>query len=195
MAKKTPQKNPEYSIDSAIATLTPELKAEFEELCAFRPRVTEIERWWARHGYAITYGQAHYWYKKYYPAGQKAIAIAKSVEHYAGLDPRAVAGMAMAASAKILGDVLTMIDERGSLGAIFDKDPKGAAAMLPAILRETRSASQQYHQMTAPENLQEATISGAYAMAEELKLVFKDTAFESALTDAIAGGLLKLEGN
>lgn len=195
MAKKTPQKTAEYTIDSAIASLSPELKAEFEELCAFRPRATEIERWWNRHGYPITYNQAHYWFKKYHPPGAKAIAIAKSVEHYTGLDPRAVAGMAMAASAKVLGEVLTMIDERGSLGAIFDEDPKGAIGMLPAILREARSASQQYHQMTAPENLQEATISGAYAMAEELKLVFKDTAFESALTDAIAGGLLKLEGN
>lgn len=198
MAKKKTTIAPDraYHLDDIRSQMPAETLAEFEELCAFRPKITDLERWLNQRGYVATYSQIYYWYKNHYKAGEKAIKIAESAAKYSGLDARVVAGMAMAASAKILVDFLEIFEGESLKDAVAE-DPKiiaSVVSMIPAILRECRAASQNYHQMEAPENQQENILSGAYAMAEELKLVFKDTAFESALVDAITSGLLRLEG-
>jgi hypothetical protein len=186
-----------YHIDSIRSGMPAEDLAEWDELCSFRPKITDLERWLNQRGYQATYSQVYYWFKVHYTPGSKALKIATSAAEYSGLDARVVAGMAMAASARILVDFLGVFDSAALKDAIAD-DPKIVAQilpMIPAILRECRAASQNYHQMEAPANQKDNVLSGAYAMAEELKLVFKDTAFESALVDAITSGLLRIEGN
>jgi hypothetical protein len=137
----------------------------------------------------------YYWIKQTFKPGDKAIAIAKSLEGYQGLEPKMVAGMAMAASAKALTKFLGIL-ESADFSELGD-DPKVLSqlvALLPSMLRECRSSAQNYNALTAPDNQLDSILSGANAVAEELKITFKDSAFESALIEALAGALLKIEG-
>lgn len=191
---KAPKDGYKYAVDAFRAKLSREELEEFEELGKFRPKVKALFDWLVARGYEGTIDSVATWRKNNYLTGVEAKIINELAHKYDGIEVTAVLGMAVGNAAAALNTILTKINEKEIMERIATTDPDKLLAMIPALLRESRSASSDLGNIQYVQDRHELVMTGVNALAEQLKLVFKDTAFESALSDGIIAGIKQIEG-
>lgn len=191
-------------IDKLIATFDGDTLEQFNEFVKHNRSCSDIQRWFTERGYldeGIPYrvGVIQRWYRNHFPVGSEAkklnalLAGYNQVSAYDSLQ----FGLSMA--------VDRLLKWKGKFDELGDGDEeqltekqqwekKRLESLLPSYLRELRSIASDLENHTSIRDREELERSGAYQLAQELLITFKDSNFEPALQEAIRGALAKVEG-
>jgi hypothetical protein len=190
---KARTKGRQYRVDEirlALSKESPELLAEFDNLCKYRASIHDLWAFLNDHGHQVHRSSVWQWYHATFPVGEEAKKINAIALQYGGLDTANLLNATLAAA------ILTFNEVRDEIKLIGVKGvkPEALLAMVPSLIREIRSLTDQIDSRQIITDRHELELAGAYTVLAELELTFKDTAFEQPFKDAKRGALAKLEG-
>ena len=173
-------KFPQGKVDEFRSTMSSDRDAEFVRLASLpNQNITTLHRWLVEEGYKGSYQSVCTWYANF-----KALS-----QDYDGVVPELALQKVIAIFSHQLD---TAIQRLGS----FDSEEIGATEyfrQLPHLAREIRSCAGIINQMRFVGDRKNAELAGAYRIQQELLLLFSDTPWESALTEALKSVLTKIE--
>jgi hypothetical protein len=170
--------------------MSAERRTEFDDFCKHNRNNTDIHKWLLEKGYEIHFSSVCNWRQATFPTGQQAQILNQLGEVYDGLEgDRSLAS--------VEGIALSLIRELTQLYRTapnkLDKDVIKLFALLPAFLREARSAASQREQLSFVRDRAELVLAGGQRVADLLVQTFEGTSFEDSLREAITGVMLQLE--
>lgn len=196
-------------LDKLIATFDGDTLAEFNEFVKHNRACSDIQTWLTERGFLdkgfpYRVGVIQRWYRNHFPVGSEAkrlnalLAAHTQISAYDSLQ----FGLSMAVDRLLkwkekfdnLGEDDSEEIELNEVQLRKKRERQRLESLLPAYLRELRSIANDIENHTTIRDRDELERSGAYAVAQELLITFKDSPFEDSLKEAIRGALAKVEG-
>lgn len=177
-------------VDEFRTHLHPDRDAEFIRI-ANQPNqnITVLHRWLLDEGYRGSYQSVCNWYGSFKRSGEKAQRFNDMAQTFTGVIPDLALQKIMVTFGNLLDDYLDQvaIAEPGTI------EPSEYLRVIPHIAREVRSCAGVIHQLKYMSDRKSAEQAGAYRLHQELLLVFTDTPFEAALTEALKSAMTRIE--
>jgi hypothetical protein len=183
-------KTAQGKVDEFRCGLSPERDAEFLRI-ANQPNqnITVIHRWLVDEGYKGSYQSVCNWYSNFKKNGEKAERFNQLTQAYTGVLPE----LALQKIVVIFGNLLDDYLEQIALAEPGAIEAAEYLKLLPHIAREIRSCAGAMHQMKFLGDRRELETSGAFRLAQELRLIFEDSPFSSALEEGLKSALTRME--
>jgi hypothetical protein len=150
---------------------------------------TDLYTYLRQYGFVGSFSNCQQWMKHKFPTG----AIAKEYNTYAeelrGLQVEGVLSMGLVQAMKWI----QQIELHTNFEELANISVSQKLNAVPTMLKEIRAFAEAIQSIKAEADLIDAEKAGAYRLAQEVALTFKDTAMEQAVTEALKGALVKIE--
>lgn len=150
------------------------------------PYLTDIQSYLREIGYKASVNAVSTWYARHRVAGEKAKTLNSKLEEYRGVD-------ALGTLEKLLTDTITEIDIASAKAINGDASDSDYLKALPHLRRSAISCIEAFYRLGQLKEKQELELAGAMRMAEELKIIFKETAFVNSLEEAIKSVMITIK--
>jgi len=170
--------------------MEPEVLAEFDRFCSFRPNCSDIRHWLTERGMPISANATQEWYKATYPVGAEAIRINALTATFQGLELDRVLSFTLAKAVNHLDDITGRINE---VQAQEDLGAEELFRILIGLIKEVRNTATEMNEIAMYHERRDLLQEGAGIVIDTLRSTFRDTAFESALEDAIRASMLEVK--
>lgn len=183
-------KNPQGKVDEFRSLMSSDRDAEFLRLANLpNQNITTLHRWLVEEGYKGSYQSVCTWHSNFSKAGAKAAAFNTLSQDYNGVVPEL-------ALQKVIAMFSHQMDTAIEQLSGIQPEEIGVTEyfrQLPHLAREIRSCAGIINQMRFVGDRKNAELSGCYRISAELKEIFKDSPFSSALEEALKSALIKIE--
>lgn len=176
-------------VDEFRHSLTPEQDDEFIRIAGLpNIAVRDIYGWLVDQNYQGSIRGVYTWFEGHRKAGEKAEKFNQLLESYEGV-----------AAEKVLQKLLVTFTEQLDTAIInlsTANEPLAAGdwlKALPHLGREIRSCVTAMNQLATIRDRKSLEMAGAWRACQELKLIFVDGPFESALEEAIKSVMTRIE--
>jgi hypothetical protein len=180
-----------FKVDKFRESMDAEALEEFDNWVGkFRPSNTDIWNRLREQGYTGTLGSVQNWYCKTFPIGEQARELNALAAEAKGIDTFSSMELSMARLLNVFKQIQQRIEQNPELAGVSMLD---VLRMLPVYSREVRAHASDIQNFTVLTERRELEMAGAYAVVEELLLIFENDPAYEAISTACKAAISKLE--
>ncbi|ABA24681.1 hypothetical protein Ava_D0016 [Trichormus variabilis ATCC 29413] len=184
------RKAPQHRVDQIRSLMSAERLQEFDEFCKHNRNTTAIRQLLEDWGYKVSQTAVQNWYRAFFPVGEEAKRFNILTSAFSGVDTGDALQKVLVLNADLIDSVMEVLKLKGGVGAI---DPEKLLPVVSHLSREVRACAEAVNGQKYIRDRKALEMAGAYRAIQELRLIFADTPFESALVEATKGVLSRLE--
>ena len=183
------QKVRQGKVDRALSKLSEEDIQEWNHLVRFNSSYPQLRSWLEVRGHSVNEMNISHWWTSNRPVGDKAIAVNAIAEKYEGLESQAVMAMSIGITADLVGILHKQLASDEQINSV---NPTEKLQGITNLLKELHTASNNFNKTKNLQEKENLIKSGAFAMAEKLRKIFKDSPFYDALEEGIEAVMIEL---
>lgn len=164
-------------------------RSEFLEFCRWNVGYEAIRRRLEELGHPVSIASVSSWHRKAFPPGMEAIALREVTADFSGIDAQSLHEFSLGLAAKLLAMVGEEINGKRRL-AEFEH---GTIYNAIALLKELRQSASVFEDRKFLKDRRAHELNGAYRLAQLITTWAKETPYESAIENMLAGCLQTVE--
>lgn len=162
---------------------------EFDEFCKHNRNTTAIRQLLEEWDYKVSQSAVQNWYCAFFPVGNEAKKFNAIATAFSGVEVEDALQKLLILNANLIDRLLETFGKEGAIAVDIEKQ----LAVIPHLSREVRACAEAVGNLKYHRDRKALETAGAYRAIQELRLIFADTPFESALAEAAKGVLTRLE--
>lgn len=184
--KRSRNKTPQHIIDKLLCDMKDEDRKYFFKMCQFNANYADLKNYLEeKTDYEIDITTIARWFKYNRPTGNEAILINKVLDNWEGINPQSLIHLSAGICAKLILEIENVLD-------LENTSNSAKLTNLVELLKELRQISAEINRADNEKDTTEIYKSGIIALADELRIIFKNTPIQTALEHGLSSAINRI---
>lgn len=179
-------KKPQSIVDKLLCDMKDDDQKQFFKMCQFNANYSDLQKFLEdKTKYEIDINTIARWYKYNRPIGKEAIILNQLITDWEGINPNTLIHLSAGITAKTILKIQELLE-------LEHASESSKLTNLVELLKEIRQISTELNRINYEKNVNDVYKSGIIALAEELKIIFKNTPIQTPIETGISSAINKL---